>query len=406
MILYLWVALGSALGGVVRFGFGLMAARFWGETFPWGTVAINILGSFVIGFFGTLTLPGGVLPANLALRTFVMVGICGGFTTFSSFSLQTLALARDGNWAAAMGNVLLSVICCLVAVTLGHLSAERIGLLRTEASTMPHSILAILDRTETAHPVLAAAKLAADRLGEARIEALHLRHAALEGFMPTEEVMTEKREAEIEGVAAQKSADMHEVFDAWRRESGIGDWREIVGETAKVIADEAAKADLIVLGRAEGTQRGDAKQAVHVALFEAHLTTLFVQEAVPASLGKNVAVAWKPGEAADRAVDAALPLLLKAERVTVLVETEDGDNEAVPSSQMQKLEQAGVPVSVDRFQANGRKIGEALLAQAHAAGADLLVMGAFSRSRLAEFILGGATQEVLAAADLPVLMHH
>jgi protein CrcB len=406
MILYLWVALGSALGGVARFGFGLMAARFWGESFPWGTIAINILGSFIIGFFETLTLPDGALPANLGLRTFVMVGICGGFTTFSSFSLQTFTLARDGTWFAAMGNVLLSVTLCLLAVTAGNLSAERIGRLRTEASAMPHSILAILDRTETARPVLAAAKLAADRLGEARIDALHLRHAALEGFMPTEEVMTEKREAEIEGLAAQKSADMKEVFNAWRLESGIGDWREVVGETAKVIADAAAKADLIVLGRAAGTQGGDARQAVHVALFEARLTTLFVQEAVPISLGRSVAVAWKPSEAANRAIDAALPLLLRAEQVTVLVETEDGDDEAVPASQMRTLEQAGVPLSVVRFQANGRKIGEALLAQAHAVGADLLVMGAYTHSRLAEFILGGATREVLAAADLPVLMHH
>jgi nucleotide-binding universal stress UspA family protein len=196
------------------------------------------------------------------------------------------------------------------------------------------------------------------------------------------------------------------VFNAWRLESGIGDWREVVGETAKVIADAAAKADLIVLGRAAGTQGGDARQAVHEALFEARLTTLFVQEAVPISLGKSVAVAWKPSEAANRAIDAALPLLLRAEQVTVLVETEDGDHEAVPASQMLTLEQAGVPLSVVRFQANGRKIGEALLAQAHAVGADLLVMGAYTHSRLAEFILGGATREVLGAADLPVLMHH
>jgi len=62
---YLWVALGSALGGVARFGFGIVSIRLWGETFPWGTNAINVLGSFVIGFFGTLTLPEGLLlPAQ------------------------------------------------------------------------------------------------------------------------------------------------------------------------------------------------------------------------------------------------------------------------------------------------------------------------------------------------------
>jgi len=405
VILYLWVALGSALGGVARFGSGLIAARLWGETFPWGTIAINVLGSFVIGFFGTLTLPGGVLPAGPNLRTFVMVGFCGGFTTFSSFSLQTFALVRDGTWLAAMGNVVLSVSLCLLAVTIGHFSAERIGLLRSDTSTMSRSILAILDRSETAHPVLAAAALAADRLGEARIEALHVRHDAREGFMPTEEVMTEQREREIEGEAAQRSADLQEIFEAWRRESGLGDWREATGETAKVIAEAAAQADLIVIGQASA-QRGDTQQVMHVALFDARLTTLLVPEAVVSSLGRNVAVAWKPSEAADRAIDAALPLLLRAEQVTVLVETEDGDREAAPVKLLQTLRQAGVPVTVNRFQAGGRQIGEALLAQARAMGADLLVMGAYTHSRLTEFILGGATREVLAAADIPVLMHH
>ena len=168
MIPYLFVAFGSALGGVARIAFGLTAAHLWGDTFPWGTIIINILGSFVIGCFGTLTLPEGTLPASPNLRIFVMVGICGGFTTFSAFSLQTLDLAHDDTWFAAMSNVVLSVTLCLLAVTIGRVSAEQIGLLRMEASTMSQGIIAVLDRIETAHPVLAAAALAADRLGEAK----------------------------------------------------------------------------------------------------------------------------------------------------------------------------------------------------------------------------------------------
>ena len=124
---YLWVALGSALGGMARYGVGLAAARLWGLAFPWGTILINVAGSFVISFFGTLTLPSGPLPPNAALRIFVMVGICGGFTTFSSFSLQTLELARDGAWGAAFLNVALSVVLCLLAVAAGYLLAARIG---------------------------------------------------------------------------------------------------------------------------------------------------------------------------------------------------------------------------------------------------------------------------------------
>ncbi len=406
MIPYLCVALGSAIGGVGRYGFGLMAGRLWGESFPWGTIAINIIGSFVIGFFGALTMPEGALPASPNLRIFVMVGICGGFTTFSSFSLQTFGLARDGALFGAMGNVLASVTMCLLAVTLGHYSAERIGILRREASAMSHHILAILDRPKTAHAVLATAALAAHRIGDTRIEALHLRHDALEGFMPTEEVMSERHQQEIEGAASRKSAAMREIFDAWRREAGIGEWREVPGETAKIVAAEAARANLVVIGHGAGRYQGDAKQAVHAALFDAKRATLLVPETVPASLGRSVAVAWKPSEAADRAIDAALPLLLRAERVTILTETEDGDREAEPVSHMQRLQQADVPVTVHRFQAKGRKIGNALIEEAHAVDADLLVMGAYTHNRLAELVLGGATREVFVAADLPVLMHH
>jgi CrcB protein len=126
MIMYLWVALGSAIGGAARYGLGDLAARLWGPAFPWGTLAINILGSFVIGAFSALTGPGGTLAASPSLRVFVMVGLCGGFTTFSAFSLQTVALARDGSWGGALANVLLSVALCLGATLLGLYGGARL----------------------------------------------------------------------------------------------------------------------------------------------------------------------------------------------------------------------------------------------------------------------------------------
>ncbi len=130
MAAYLWIAIGSALGGMARYWCsGFVAARI-GETFPWGTIFINILGSFVIGFFATLTGPDGRLMVATETRQFVMVGLCGGYTTFSSFSLQTLSLIRDGQWPAAGANIGLSVILCLAAVTLGHLSAAAINQLK------------------------------------------------------------------------------------------------------------------------------------------------------------------------------------------------------------------------------------------------------------------------------------
>src|ERR1035441_6968039 len=121
---YLWVAIGSALGGLLRYALTRWTIPF-SNGFPTGTVLVNVMGCFVIGYFGTLTLQNGRYPASDNLRLFVMVGICGGFTTFSSFSLQTFDLLRTGAWGRALANVVLSVVLCFVAVAAGHLMAQH-----------------------------------------------------------------------------------------------------------------------------------------------------------------------------------------------------------------------------------------------------------------------------------------
>jgi CrcB protein len=125
MMSYLWVMAGSALGGVLRYALTRLTLPVSGG-FPSGTVLINVLGSFVIGYFGTLTLQSGKYAASDNLRLFVMVGICGGFTTFSSFSLQTFDLMRSGAWGKAAANVVVSVVLCLAAVGAGHMLAHRL----------------------------------------------------------------------------------------------------------------------------------------------------------------------------------------------------------------------------------------------------------------------------------------
>lgn len=127
---YLWVAIGSALGGTARYWLSGFVANLFGETFPWGTLIVNILGSFIIGFFATLTGPDGRIFAGTLVRQFVMIGICGGFTTFSSFSLQTLNLANDGEWLYAGFNIGASAVLCLFAVWAGHAIAVNLNTLR------------------------------------------------------------------------------------------------------------------------------------------------------------------------------------------------------------------------------------------------------------------------------------
>jgi CrcB protein len=116
----LWVAAGAAIGGVARYWCYGLAARLGAETFPWGTMLVNVLGSAVIGIFAALTGPEGRLVVRPEIRMFVMTGFCGGYTTFSTFSYETLRLLQDREWLYAGCNIAASVLFCLAGVWLGH----------------------------------------------------------------------------------------------------------------------------------------------------------------------------------------------------------------------------------------------------------------------------------------------
>ena len=120
------VMLGGALGTFARFAVSTLALPISGRL-PWGTILINVTGCFIIGLFGTMTLAGGRLPVPESARLFVMVGFCGGYTTFSAFSLQTLDLMRAGGVGRAALNVGLSVALCILAVAAGHLLGARLN---------------------------------------------------------------------------------------------------------------------------------------------------------------------------------------------------------------------------------------------------------------------------------------
>ena len=127
-MVYLWIGIGSALGGMARHWMATAVTARLGEGFPWGTILVNVSGSFLIGFFATIATADGRLLLPPDARYFVMAGLCGGYTTFSAFSLQTLQLVQEGEVAAAGANVGLSVVLCLAAVWLGHISARWLNL--------------------------------------------------------------------------------------------------------------------------------------------------------------------------------------------------------------------------------------------------------------------------------------
>ena len=127
MVSYLLVAIGGAIGSVARFWMsGLIGTQF-GQTFPLGTLIVNVTGSFMIGLFAALSAPEGRWLVSPSFRQFFMIGICGGYTTFSSFSLQTFALAQEGEWFHAALNTIASVALCLFAVWLGYFTITLIN---------------------------------------------------------------------------------------------------------------------------------------------------------------------------------------------------------------------------------------------------------------------------------------
>jgi CrcB protein len=120
------VVVGSALGGVSRYFLSGVIARAIGETFPWGTLVVNITGAFVIGVCGGLATDNASLLGSSDLWLLAVTGFCGGYTTVSSFALQTLTLARGGERSRAAAYVVLSVVLCLLAVAGGFAVVEAL----------------------------------------------------------------------------------------------------------------------------------------------------------------------------------------------------------------------------------------------------------------------------------------
>ena len=125
---YFWIAIGGAMGTMGRYGVSRAFAFWFGETFPWGTLAVNVSGSFLIGLLAGLTTdPNSRFLIAPDMRQFLLVGMCGGYTTFSSFSLQTLSLIREGDMMEAGSNIVMSVVFCLIFVWLGAVLAGVIN---------------------------------------------------------------------------------------------------------------------------------------------------------------------------------------------------------------------------------------------------------------------------------------
>jgi protein CrcB len=405
---FVWIGLGGALGSMARAWLAIAVARVTGPQFPWGTILINVLGSFIIGFFGTLTATDGRFSVPTDLRAFVMVGICGGFTTFSSFSLQTLDLARDGRVAQALGNIGLSVALCLLSVAAGHYSAA--GLHRGHRSAamtggegMGEVVVAVLNRPDEANGLLRAAVDLLDIGGGGLLKALTVRLPPMATILPSEEVLTADRTEAIRAEQQHWASELKELVDDWSvrvRERGIRTDRvDPEGDAAEIVAEQGRRADAIVVASPADHTGERTRHSVHAALFETGCPVLVVPPGFVGSFGRVVAIAWKEDDRAVKAVRAALPILRKADRVHVLSAHRPAVLPAV-------LAEHGIAATLHTVPEGEGSVSDRLLATAHAVGADLLVMGAFAHGEWREMLFGGVTRSMLAKADLPLLMRH
>jgi len=407
MLTYLYIALGGAIGSMARAWMANAVTRAMGPYFPWGTILINIVGSFIIGFYGALTTSDGRFAAHPDARAFVMIGICGGFTTFSSFSLQTLDLARDGKIGAAFANIGLSVILCLFAVTAGYASAQAINAARVEAPSAAQpqraAVLALLDSPVTAANLLSSAARLLSFNSGGSIEALAVRNPPVAELMAPDQALTHAEEARLRAQERVWAGELKAATEKWAAKRNAGPipirFVETEGEIGHVVAQHGRHSGIAVIA-SSAKATGKARDELHAAIFDTGRPVFIAPPDSGGNFGRIVAVAWKDDGRAPKAVLAAMPILLKAEAVHIL--RARVEHASVPAI----LQEHGIAAKAHAGLEGHGPVGAQLLKTANGLGADLIVMGAFAHGEWREAILGGVTRYMLDHSNLPLFMQH
>ena len=264
-------------------------------------------------------------------------------------------------------------------------------------------VLCILNDPATADGVLDAGEKLARRLW-LDVRVLRPRPDQDPDFMPTEEVMTDQRRAEFEAGEDALTDALTAIMARRQGPPGSLKLDEIRGDREAIVTSAASSATMIVAGAAIGEQRVAAKASIQ-DLLRAHYGVVVVPSEPLSSIGSRPAIAWKPGQPAEAVVEAAMPVLKAADRVSILIGLEDGNECVEPVSLEQELSQRGVVSTITPVRFGDRHRGQALLAGAEAKGCDLLIMGTHTGNWLRDLLLGGVSRDVLAKATIAVLLH-
>ena len=268
-------------------------------------------------------------------------------------------------------------------------------------------LLAIIIGAESAAACLDGAAVAARSIEDASIEALNVVVDPENIIAASEEIEFQRLRERDEGTPQQRADAAHTAFVAWN--AGAGEdtprvtWRSIVGREEAVVVEEARAADAIVFAREKNMDSGDA---LHAAVFTADKPVFLIPSTWRAGARRtfaHVVVGLSDSDAARRAIEAAAPWLRHAGRVTEL-RIGAADDPALALESV--IDTIGVQAERHVVPRSGNDLGAQLVAEADAIGADLLVTGAYRHNQLVEWLMGGTTRHLLAAADLPLLMVH
>jgi nucleotide-binding universal stress UspA family protein len=268
---------------------------------------------------------------------------------------------------------------------------------------MPRVILALLDHPGSANGLLAAARRLAMLAGGARINVLAARVPPGSTILSTEEVLTRDKEARLRAAEATRVAALKAIFESWTATYGAADWLDFEALAQDLVVEWGRRADLIVLERPGQHRYASNAQALPAALFETDRPVLVVPVNPAAGFARDIAIAWRDDPHATRAVLSALRFIGKAVSVHLLAGVRPGAPEPrIPEI----LTEHGIAAQLHTIPLGKDPFGLALLAKAHAIGADMLVMGAYAHSPWRQMVLGGTTRSIIAHADIPVLMRH
>lgn len=268
---------------------------------------------------------------------------------------------------------------------------------------MGEVVVAVLNRPDDAEALLDAGARLLDIGGGGRLKALAVRMPPIATIMPSEQVLTASREAEIRAEQEAWAGQLRKAVDAWTARAqhpGIrADWLDVEGDAAEVIDEHGRRADAIVIARPTGQEGQHMRECMHAALFELDSPVLVIPPGFQGTLGQVVAIAWKNDERAVKAVRACIPILRRARAVHVL---RAGDPVDMPTV----LDEHDITADLHTVPDGEGTAAERILQAAHRLGADMLVMGAFAHGEWREMMFGGVTRTMLAEADLPLFMRH